>query len=217
MFAHGVRDIIKPLWVSLMEQCKIHGSVTIPFLVEKLDMSYMGVKQQCEALHKLGYLDRLRVARTEVGRPEISYRLSAKSDTLFPQAGTPFTLELLQLLKPMFGDNAPEKILRHYFEEKKSQLLPRMLRAKSIIEKATLLTAMREKDGCFCRCAYEAGKGLRIQEFHHPLWAVFSAYPSAVQMELRMMEELLGSRLERREISAGRSSVARVEFLIPTI
>jgi predicted ArsR family transcriptional regulator len=62
-----------------------------------------------------------------------------------------------------------------------------------------------------------AGKGLRIEEYHHPLWAIFAAYPSAVKMELRMMEELLGSRLVRREIAATRSTTARVEFWIPTI
>jgi predicted ArsR family transcriptional regulator len=180
-------------------------------------MSYMGVKQQCEVLVKLGYLERERVARSEVGRPEISYRLSRKSDVLFPQAGVSFTLEMLGLFKPMFGDKAAEKVLSHYFDEKKAQLLPRMQRAKSLIEKATLLTALREKDGCFSRCAYEPGKGLRIEEYHHPLWAIFAAYPSAVQMELRMMEELLGSRLERREIAANRTNTARVEFRIPTI
>lgn len=217
MFVSGVRDILKPVWVLLIEQCKLHGARSIPELMEPLEMSYMGVKQQCESLVKLGYLDRHRVARSEVGRPEISYRLSRKSDVLFPQAGVSFALELMELFKPMFGDKAPEKVLSHYFEEKKAQLLPRMHRAKSLIEKATLLTALREKDGCFSRCAYEPGKGLRIEEYHHPLWAIFAAYPSAVQMELRMMEELLGSRLDRREIVANPTNTTRVEFWIPTL
>jgi predicted ArsR family transcriptional regulator len=119
MFAHGVRDILKPAWVLLIEQCKLHGARSIPDLIASLELSYMGVKQQCETLVKLGYRERHRVARTKVGRPEISYRLTSKSNVLFPQAGVQFTLELLRQFKPMFGDKAAEKLLSHYFDEKK--------------------------------------------------------------------------------------------------
>ena len=40
--------------------------------------------------------------------------------------------------------------------------------------------------------------------YHHPMSAIFEAYPNAVRMELQMMEQLLGSRLARKTVDAGK-------------
>jgi predicted ArsR family transcriptional regulator len=95
MFLHGFKELVRPQWVRIVEELKIHGGMAIPELSAIMEMSYMGVKQHCEALRELGYLERSRVPRSEVGRPEITYRLSPKADALFPQAGVALTLSLL--------------------------------------------------------------------------------------------------------------------------
>jgi len=217
MFLPGFRELVRPQWVTIVEELKIHGGMAIPELARLMDMSYMGVKQHCEALLELGYLERTRIPRSEVGRPEISYRLAPKANALFPQAGVTLSLSLLEHIKQLFGNNAPEKLLFQHFAEQQEKWQARMQRAKSLVEKATLLASLREKEGCFARCSYDVKQGFRIEEFHHPLWAVFEAYPAAVLMECRMMEQLVGTKIERREIPGGRGGPARVDFLIHTL
>jgi predicted ArsR family transcriptional regulator len=217
MFLPGFRDLIKPQWVSTIEELKLSGGLPVSELSRRIEVGYMAVKQYCEDLKELGYLDRSRVPRTEVGRPEIFYRLTKKADALFPQAGTMFSLEVLDGLKPLFGESAPERVLFQYFQQQQEEWLPKLGKAKSLIEKATLLAGLREKTGCFDRCKYDAEKGFRIEEYHHPLQRIFEKYPRAAAMELRMMEQLLGAKVVRREIPGGRAGPARIDFEVATL
>lgn len=217
MFQPGFRDLVKPQWVATIEELKIAGGLPVSELARRIEASYMAVKQYCEDLKKLGYLERSRIPRTEVGRPEIFYRLTAKADALFPQAGTVFSLELLDSLKPIHGDSAADRLLFQYFQNQLDHWLPKLSKAKSLVEKATLLAGLREKSGCFGRCKYDPEKGFRIEEYHHPLQRIFDKYPRAIAMEVRMLEELLGSKVVRREIPGGKHGPARVDFEIATL
>ena len=217
MFRAGFRDLVKPQWVSTIEELKLSGGLPVSELSRRIEASYMAVKQYCEDLKELGYLERSRIPRTEVGRPEIFYRLTAKADALFPEAGAAFALEILDNLKPIFGDSAPERLLFQYFQQQQEQWLPKLGKAKSLVEKATLLAGLREKSGCFGRCKYDAEKGFRIEEYHHPLQRIFDKYPRAIAMELRMIEQLLGAKVVRREVPGGRAGPSRVDFEVSTL
>jgi predicted ArsR family transcriptional regulator len=217
MFLPGYKDLVKPQWVATLEMLKLTGELPVNELSGRLKVSYMAAKQYCEALKKLGYLERSRAPRREVGRPEIFYRLTPKADLLFPEAGIGFSLELLDHLQTLFGENAPERLMFHYFQQLQGRWLPRLARAKSLIEKATLVTRLREQTGCFARCKYDPEKGLRIEEYHHPLKPIFAKYPHAIGMELRLLEALLGTRVTRREIPGGRHGPARVDYEVATL
>jgi predicted ArsR family transcriptional regulator len=152
------------------------------------------------------------VPRTVVGRPEIFYSLSAKADSLFPQAGANFTLDLLEGLKTLFGENAPDKLFFHHFHKQQEGWLPLFSKALSVGEKAGKLAALRGKEGCHVRCVEDPAGGLRIEEFHNPLQRVFERYPRAIAMEQRMIEQLLGAKVIRREFRSGRTGQLRVVF-----
>lgn len=217
MFLPGFRDLAKSQWVAALDELKLAGGLPVSELCRRLECSYMAAKQYCEDLHKLGYLDRSRVPRTEVGRPEIFYRLSAKADALFPQAGVAFSLGLLDHLKALFGESAPEKLLFQHFQTQQETWQPKLTKAKTLVEKAELLAKLREKEGCFGRCRYDPKQGFRIEEFHHPLQRVFEKYPRAVAMELRMMEQLLGAKITRKVIPGGRAGPSRVDYEVATL
>jgi predicted ArsR family transcriptional regulator len=217
MFLPGYKDLVKPQWVATLEELKLAGELPVSDLSRRLGMSYMAVKQYCEALKQLGYLERTRAPRRAVGRPEIFYRLAAKAALLFPQAGVGFSLDLLDDLRVLFGEAAPERLIFQYFQHRQERWQPRLAKARSIVAKATLLAGLREQDGCFARCKYDPEKGVRIEEYHQPLQPIFAKYPRAVGMELRMLEALLGTRVTRREIHAGRHGPSRVDFEVATL
>lgn len=209
------QDLIKPQWRAVLEALKHSGGLPVGDLARQVDASYMAVKQHCEDLKKLGYLDRSRVPRTVVGRPEIFYSLSAKADALFPQAGVGFTLDLLDELKSLLGENAPDKLFFQHFQKQQEKWLPHFPGGQSLPERVTKLAALREKEGCHVRCQVDSVDHALIEEFHNPLQRVFERYPRAVAMEQRMIEQLLGTRVSRRELNGGRNGQPRVVFEVP--
>lgn len=209
------QDLIKPQWRAVLEALKHSGGLPVTDLARLVDASYMAVKQHCEDLKGLGYLDRSRVPRTVVGRPEIFYSLSAKADALFPQAGVSFTLDLLDALKAQLGESTPDKLFFQHFQKQQEKWQALLTNAQSLLDKATILAALREKDGCHVRCTVDPANGVSIEEFHNPLQRVFERYPRAVAMEHRMIEHLLGTRVNRRELSGGRNGQPRVVFDVP--
>jgi predicted ArsR family transcriptional regulator len=208
------RDLIKPQWRVVLEQLKLGGGMPVSELARQTGGSYMAVKTHCEELTKSGYLIRTRLPRTEVGRPEIFYSLATKADALFPEAGAGFTLELMEELRLMYGESAPEKLLFQYFQKRFEQLAKVLDKLQSIAEKAAKLAALREKEGCASQCENESGQPVRIVEIHNPLQRIFERYPRAAAMEVRMIEQLLGTRVIRRELPTGRETPPRIVFEI---
>lgn len=211
MFLPAFRDIARPAWLDILGELKTSGGSPVGELAEALGMSYMGIKQHCMKLVKMGYLETWRVPRKEVGRPEIMYRLTAKCDPLFPEAGVGLTLNVLSAVRTLYGESAPEKLLFHHFQDQLKRWQPRVLKGNSLVEKATRLADLRDKEGCFSRCHYDHQQGFRISEYHHPLARIFAIYPSAAAMELRVMEQLIGSRVVRREVAG------RIDYEVATL
>ena len=204
MFSQALRDIARPTYAEILETLKRSDGMAVSELAKELKMSYMGVKQHCVNLEKKGYLKTWRVPRTQVGRPEKLYRLTEACEALFPHAGPSLTLALLQGVKQLYGESAPEKMLFHYFEDLRQRWSEQMKGITAPAEKATKLAALRDAEGCFSKCTYDAQDGLRIEEYHHPMTAIYDHYPSAQRMEVQVMEQLLGTRIARKTIDAGK-------------
>lgn len=205
-------------WAAILEEIKLSDGMPVSDLAKVLKMSYMGVKQHCLKLTELGFLEEWRVprAKKEVGRPEKLYRLTSKGETLFPEAGVGVTLAVLEGVRQMYGDAAPEKVLFHHFQMLREQWQPKVRSGKSMVEKATRLADLRDKAGWFSKCHYDASTGFRIEEFHSPMAAIFGEYPNVVRMEVQMMEQLLGTKVVRNEVSTGKGR-KRVVYEIATL
>ena len=205
-------------WAAILEALKISDGMPVFDLARELKMSYMGVKQHCLKLTEMGFLEEWRVPREkkEVGRPEKLYRLRAKSEELFPEAGVELTLAMMEGVKQIYGESAPEKLLFHHFQQLREQWLTKVRAGKSMVEKATRLVNARDQAGWFSRCHYDPSTGFRIEEFHSPMDKIYLKYPTAVRMEVQMMEQLLGTKVLRKEVSTGKGR-KRVVYEISTL
>ena len=204
MFSQALRDIARPTYAEILEALKRSDGMAVSELAKELKMSYMGVKQHCVNLEKKGYLKTWRVPRTQVGRPEKLYRLTDACEELFPQAGPTLTLNLLKGVKQLYGESAPEKMLFHHFEDQRQRWSAKMKGVNSVAEKAAKLAELRDAEGCFSKCSYDSQTGLRIEEYHHPMTKIYEQYPSALRMEVQMMEQLLGSRMVRKVVEGAK-------------
>lgn len=194
-----MHDVCKPSCLGIIGELKRSGGLAIPELAKLLEMSYMGVKQHCVKLEAMGYLKTWRVPRIEVGRPQKLYKLTRRCDPLFPDGGADLVLDLLDGVKNTFGEVAPEKLLYHYFEQRRDEWVQAVRAGKSLVEKSTRFADVRMKAGHFCHCRYSKDEGFVIEEYHHPLHRIHARYPGMVAVELRMIEQALGTRVERAE------------------
>lgn len=189
-----LNNITKPHWFEIIRLIKCSPGLSVGELAEKLDMSYMGVKKHCLAMHKLGYLDTWRRPK-EVGRPEKSYRITEKLAPLFPAIGDEVSLAILDAATQL-EPNAAEKLLFTFFRNQTEELSKKVT-GESVQGRAERLAKARDAMGYFSICEYSEEEGLRIDEFHNPLQALFDQYPTLVRMEIQMFERLLGARVTR--------------------
>lgn len=209
------QDLIKPRWRKVLEELKLSGPLPVSELSRRVDASYMAVKQQCEELKNIGYLARRRVARTEVGRPEIFYQLTESAGALFPQAGMSFTLELLDSLKVLYGESFADKLLFQYFEKQQSDWQKRLEKFPTLVEKTRKFLNQRANEGYLMRWDYDPSFGFKVEVYHNPLQRVLDHYPRTIAMEHRMMEEVLGCRILRREATLPAENTGKVVLEIP--
>lgn len=206
------QDLIKPQWRAVIETLKLAGGLPVNELSARVGASYMAVKQQCEDLRTLGYLRRIRIPRSSVGRPEIFYHLAEKSENLFPQAGMDLTLDLLAGSKALFGESAADKLLFQHFERLSEKWQPLLARCTDLASRAERLAGLRENSGCRLDCRVLSDGKIRLDEFHNPMKRIFEAYPRAVGMEQRMIESLVGCRVLRMETEGPGDGPAKVSF-----
>lgn len=207
MFPKIFHDLSKTKLMQLLESVKRSEGKAVAELAEELEMSYMGVKQHCIKLEKMGYVKTRRVPRKEAGRPEKLYCLTEKCEALFPQAGVELTLNVLESVRDLYGEAAPEKLLYHHFQQLGEEWSKSVAKGKSLVERATRLVELRQKEGYFCHCHYDPDSGFVIEEYHHPMEKLFKKYPSAATLEIKVMEKLIGSTVVKELRKSGKGGV----------
>ncbi len=208
MFLKTVRAIAKPQVVAILDVVKRSTGMSVSEISKALNMSYMGIKQHCVDLEKKGLLDTWRRPK-DIGRPEKTYRLTDKAQSLFPQVGIELTLDILQTIGQLYGPTAPEKLLFNYFSKKVDEYLKK-IPAGSTPERAAAFVRLREMEGYCSQIEVDTRFGFRIVEFHNPLAELMEKYPSVHRMEEAMISKILGSPLVRSEEHA--SGLSKYSF-----
>src|ERR1044072_3146493 len=120
--------------LEILNSLKRSKGMSVNELVDKMGMSYMGIKQHCLTLQRDGYLDTWRSPQ-RMGRPDIGYRLTRRNHDVFPLDSNHVTLELLNAAKDIFGATAPEKLLYNVFE-KRTAALKDKVKGETVEERA---------------------------------------------------------------------------------
>ncbi len=215
MFLPAFHDLLKPQWLATLAELKVSGGLAVSELSRRLDSSYMTVKQHCEDLTKLGYLKRSRIPRTEIGRPEIFYRLSEKAEGLFPGIPEVFTLDMLDQIRRTFGETAPDRLLFQHFQEREEEWKAKLSKGTTLLYKAQLFAKIRSQEGLFIRCLHDPDTGaIMLREFHHPLASVFAKHSRAIEMERRAVEGALGVKVSRKPAEGVGGAPPHVDFTL---
>jgi predicted ArsR family transcriptional regulator len=184
--------------LEILNSLKRTRGMSVNELVEKMKMSYMGIKQHCLTLQRDGYLETWRRPQ-KMGRPEMVYRLTRRSHDLFPSDSNEFTLEILKSIREIYGSNAPEKLLYNVFERKTAALETRV-KGATVVERAKSLAKVRDSEGYMAQfLSEEKGEGPQILECHSPIMNLLDVYPILGRLEQNMFETVLGTGVRREE------------------
>jgi predicted ArsR family transcriptional regulator len=184
--------------LEILNSLKRTRGMSVNELVEKMRMSYMGIKQHCLTLQRDGYLDTWRRPQ-KMGRPEMVYRLTRRSHDLFPADSNQFTLELLKSIREIYGPNAPEKLLYNVFE-KKTAALKAKAKGETVAERAKWLAKVRDGEGYMAQfLSAEKEGGAQILECHSPIMNLLERYPILGRLEQDMFEAVLRTGVRREE------------------
>lgn len=182
--------------LEIVNALKRSRGLSVNELVNRMRMSYMGIKQHCLTLQRDGYLDTWRRPQ-KMGRPEMVYRLTRRAHDLFQADSNRFTLELLESGQQIYGTNAPEKLLYNLFEKKTANLKEK-IKGATVAERAKSLAKARDLEGYMSQFVTDDG-GPQILECHTPLQNVLDKYPIIGRFEQEMFEQVLGTRVRRQE------------------
>ena len=183
--------------LEILNSLKRSRGMSVNQLVEKMKMSYMGIKQHCLTLQRDGYLDTWRRPQ-RMGRPEMVYRLTRRAHDLFQADSNRFTIDLLQSIQEIYGPNAPEKLLYSLYERKCASLKDKV-KGATVAERAKVLARIRDSESYMSQFTTEDEGGPQIIECHSPLMNVLDKYPIIGRLEQEMFEQLLGTKVRREE------------------
>ncbi len=182
--------------LEIVNALKRSRGLSVNELVDRMRMSYMGIKQHCLTLQRDGYLDTWRRPQ-KMGRPEMVYRLTRRAHDLFQADSNRFTLDVLESVQQIYGTNAPEKLLYNLFERKTASVKEKM-KGATVAERAKALAKVRDLEGYMSQFVTDDG-GPQILECHTPLQNVLDKYPIIGRFEQEMFERILGTRVRRQE------------------
>ena len=183
--------------LEIVNSLKRTKGMSVNELVEKMGMSYMGIKQHCLTLQRDGYLDTWRRPQ-KMGRPEMVYRLTRRSHDLFPVDSNEFTLELLKSIRDIYGANAPEKLLYNVFENRTAALKAKV-KGENVAERAKWLAKVRDSEGYMAQFLPSDKDGPQILECHSPILNLHEKYPIIGRLEQDMFEAVLGTSVRRED------------------
>jgi predicted ArsR family transcriptional regulator len=183
--------------LEILNSLKRTRGMSVNELVEKMGMSYMGIKQHCLTLQRDGYLDTWRRPQ-KMGRPEMVYRLTRRSHDLFPADSNQFTLELLGSIRDIYGANAPEKFLYNVFEKRTAELRAKV-KGENVVERAKWLARVRDNEGYMAQFLSSEKDGPQILECHSPILNLLEKFPIVGRLEQDMFEAVLGTSVRREE------------------
>jgi len=193
-----LRKLAKSQKYLILAEIKRSQGLSVSQLCERINLSYMGVKQHCVALEKDGYLDTWRRPKG-MGRPEKAYRLTPQAQEFFPSEHTNFTGEILKSLEQVYGPAAPEKILYQIYQNQTAKLKAKV-NGNTIEERARTFAALRDHEGYMSEYYFNPDiQRHQIIEYNSPVLPIADQFKILIQLENALIEAVLGVRVQREQ------------------
>ncbi len=200
-------QLVAPAPRQVLLLLKREGPISLVDLSRKLGISKMGAHKHLTSLEQRGLVERF-YERGGVGRPRLWFRLTDKSNVLFPRAYSDISRAALSFIERKLGRDGVQQVLR----ERQNELYARYsgkLAGKDGLERVKELARLRDEDGYMAE-ARQAGKlSLELLEHNCPILQIASEFPEACYTETQLFARLLGTKVEATHRAAVGDHVCR--------
>lgn len=176
---------------------KKKGPLSIEALSGQLNVTSMGIRQHLLSLERKGYID--YVAKKQgIGRPAFLYRLTEKSQNLFPMAYDAFILDTFREIEKNDGHQKIEEL----FTWRKNRLLKdfqeSLPEGKSLWDKLSAIAHILNNKGYLAELV-DSNTHYDLKVFNCPIFRVSAEFRDACRFDLQMFQELVGKEVSREE------------------
>ncbi|MEH2550435.1 putative ArsR family transcriptional regulator [Bradyrhizobium sp. AZCC 2262] len=158
----------------------------------RLDMTPAGARQHLLKLEAAGLVES-EDQREGRGRPRKYWRLTPHGHERFPDRHSDLTLDLLQSMRDVFGDDGRERLIAHR-ERAIVANYRKFVRAQdSLRQKLTALARIRSREGYMANVAKDTRDSFLLVENHCPICAAATACQGLCRSELAVFRAVLGT------------------------
>lgn len=173
----------------IIQLLKVQGPSTAKILASELGLTTMGVRQHVQGLEESGDV----IANDEKaarGRPTRYWSLTDKGNSRFADRHDELTVQLLDSVITLFGDDGLEKLISHREETAMSNYRLALADRFGIEEKLLMLAKIRSDEGYMATVEEQDGIFWLIEN-HCPICAAATKCVNFCRSELQMFQELM--------------------------
>jgi predicted ArsR family transcriptional regulator len=177
----------------IVKLLKEQGALTAKTLASELGLTTMGVRQHVQALEESGEVV-FKDEKAARGRPTRYWSLTEKSNSHFADKHDELTVQMLDSVIAVFGDDGLEKLIDHRESVSMANYRVALADRYGIKEKLEALAKIRSEEGYMAMVEEEVadeGNIFWLLENHCPICAAASKCLNFCRSELNMFQTLL--------------------------
>jgi predicted ArsR family transcriptional regulator len=197
MFTPPLSEMPEKTQEAVLLYLKRQGEMTVGDLCQVLGITSMAVRRHLAGLQKDGFVE-ARLEKQSRGRPTYKFRLTQKSESLFPSDFQNLAIDLLDIVYEQSGHKGVMDLL-----SRRNDKLANRLRSR--VENLTLAERVKEVSKIFSENGYMTeSKALEDGNFvifqrHCAVHDLANQYRQLCVLEPRLMENLLGVKVTREK------------------
>ena len=181
--------VLMKTYEKIIQLLKTEGPLTAKILANELGLTTMGIRQHVQGLEDSGdviFKDKKAVR----GRPTRYWSLTDKGNSRFADRHDELTVQLLDSVITLFGDDGMEKIISHQEEATMENYRLALADRYGVQEKLQTLAKLRSDEG-YMATVEEYDGIFWLMENHCPISVAASKCLSFCRSELKMFQRLL--------------------------
>lgn len=178
----------------LLMAIKMKAESSLASLAAELGISREGVRQHLTKLIEEGLIEVIHQSEG-VGRPTAYYRLTKEGQARFPDSHAQITVDLLQSVKNLLGENALDLLIADREKQTYARYAAATENQVEIADKLQTLTDLRTQEGYMATWHQEDASFFFIEN-HCPICAAATECQGFCRAELKNFQELLGPAYE---------------------
>lgn len=195
----------------ILDLLKRQGSVTVNDLTDHLSISHMAVRKHLDSLQKDNIIWSKEI-KQPIGRPLQMYLLTETGDNLFPKNYEGLTLEFLDDMKELYGEDSIQKLFQKREERLTSEYKKRLAK-KTNKEKIHEIANIQNEKGYMADVTEINPNTFELIEYNCPIMAVANEFKTACQCETNLFKNVLDTKDVRR-VSCKTDGNDHCKFLI---